>query len=84
MHSQVGECIEQDHVVTPVGPSDLLVFPFLLDLTGPCLVGCVEGVDLVASSSKYHLAALALSKIVLAGRGSEVEPEVDGTASKGK
>ena len=61
-----------------------LSFCFLLHLTGPCLVGCLEGADLAASSSKYCLAALALSKIILAGRGSEVEPEVDGTASEGK
>ena len=59
-------------------------FHFLLDLTGPCLVGHLEGVILAASSSKYCLATLALSKIILAERGSEVEPEVDGTASEDK
>ena len=57
---------------------------FLLNLTGPCLVGHLEGIDLAAFSSKYCLAALALTKIILAERGSEVEPEVDGTASEGK
>ena len=56
---------------------------FLLNLTGPCLVGHLEGV-ILATSSKYCLAALALSKIISAERGSEVEPEVDGTASEGK
>ena len=84
MHSRVGEHIEQDHAVTGVGLSDLLILPFLLNSTGPCLEGCLEVVDLVASSSKYCLAVLALSKIILAGRGSEVEPEVDGMASEGK
>ena len=59
-------------------------FCFLLALTLPCLVWHLEGVILAASSSKYCLAALALSKIISAERGSEVEPEVDGTASEGK
>ena len=56
---------------------------FLLDLIGPCLVGHLEGVTL-ATSSKYCLATLALSKMILAERGSEVEPEVEGTASGGR
>ena len=51
-------------------------------MNGPCLVGHLEGVDVAAS--KYYLAALALSKIILIERGSDVEPEVDGTASEGK
>ena len=68
-------------MVTQVGPSDLLIFAFLLDLIGPCLVGPLEGVILATSSSKYCLATLAHSKIISAERGSEAEPEVDGTAS---
>ena len=83
MSSQVGECIKQDHAVTQAGPRDLLVFAFLLDLIGPCLVGHLEGVTL-ANSSKYCLATFALSKMILAERGSEVEAEVDGTASGGR
>ena len=57
---------------------------FLLDLTGPHLVGHLEGVILAASSSKYCLATLALSKMISAGRGSEVEPQVDEIASEGR
>ena len=60
-------------------------FHFLLNLIGPCLVGHLEGVILVtSSSSKYCLATLALFKIISAERGSEAEPEVDGTASEGR
>ena len=44
----------------------------------------MEGVTLATSSSKYCLATLALCKMILVERGSEVEPEVDGTASGGR
>ena len=57
---------------------------FVLNLTGPCVVGCLEGVILAASPSKYCLVTLTLSKMISAGRGSEVEPEVDGIASEGR
>ena len=47
---------------------------------GPCFIGHFEDVEVSISSSRHCLAALALSKITLSGRDSEVEPEVEGRA----
>ena len=84
MLSRVREHTEQDSAVIQEAQVTYSSLCFLLDLTGPCLVGHLEGVILSTSSSKYCLATLALYKIISAERGSEVEPEVDGTASEGK